>query len=45
MWTVFIVILEPLPGESCRLRQCQETPAVQESRTENAVEALDNGFC
>ena len=28
-------------GESFRLRQCQKTPADQESRSENAVEALD----
>ena len=30
-----------LPGESLRLHQCQKTPAVQESRSEDAVEALD----
>ena len=28
-------------GESFRLRQCQKTPAVQESHSEDAVEALD----
>ena len=41
MWTDFIVLLQSLPGESFRLRQCQKTPAVQESRSEDAVEALE----
>ena len=41
MWTDLIVLLQPLPGESFRLRKCQETPAVQESRSEDAVEALN----
>ena len=41
MWTDFIVLLQPLPGESFRLRQCQNTPAVHESRSEDAVDALD----
>ena len=36
-----IILLQPLPGESLRLRQCQIKPAVQESRSEDAVEALD----
>ena len=41
MWTDLIVFLQPLPGESFRLRQCQKTPTVQQSRSEDAVEALD----
>ena len=41
MWTDFIVLLQPLPGESFRLRQFQISPAVQENRSEDAVEALD----
>ena len=41
MWTDFFVFLQPLPGESFRLRQCQKTPAVQESHSEDAVEALN----
>ena len=41
MWTDLIVILQPLPGEHLRLRQCQNTPAVQESHYEDAVEVLD----
>ena len=41
MWTGLIVLLQPLPGESFRLRRCQKSPAVQESRSEDAVEALE----
>ena len=36
-----IVLLQPLLGESFRLRQLQITPTVQESRSEDAVEAPD----
>ena len=36
----FIVLLQLLPGESFCLRQCQ-IPAVQKSRSEGAVKALD----
>ena len=41
MSTYFISLLQPLPGEGFRLRQRQNTPAVQESRSEDAVEVLD----
>ena len=36
-----IGLLQPLPSQSFRLRQCQKTPAFQESRSEDAVETLD----
>ena len=41
MWAGLIVLLQPLPDEGFRLRQCQKSPAVQESRSEDAVEALN----
>ena len=41
MWTSLVVLVQPLLGESFGLRQCQKTPAVQESCSEDAVEALD----
>ena len=37
-----ITLLQPLLGEDFCLRQRQKTPAVQESRSEDAVEVLDN---
>ena len=36
-----IGLLQPLPSQSFRLRQCQKTPAFQESRFKYAVETLD----
>ena len=41
MSTNLVVFLQPLPGESFRLRQCQKKTPVQENRPEDAVEALD----
>ena len=41
MRTDLIVLLQPLSGKSFRLRQCQKTPVVQDSRSEDAVEALE----
>ena len=41
MWTNLIVLLQSLPGEGFRLRRSQKTPAVQKSRSEDAVEALN----
>ena len=40
-----ITLLQPLLGEDFCLRQRQKTPAVQESRSEDAVEVLDNRIC
>ena len=45
MWTEFFVLLQPLPGENFRRANVKNTPAVQDSRSEDTDDALDNGFC
>ena len=38
MWMGRIILLQPLSGENFRLRQCQKTSAVQDSRSEDTIE-------